>query len=437
MTRSLPWLAAAMLLACSAPSRDKPPNVVMIISDDQAFTDFGFMGHPTIETPNLDRLAEQSVRFSNGYVPSSVCRPSLATLLTGLFPHQHGIHFNDPPDKSKRQEAEYLIRAVPTLPRLLAGAGYRSLQTGKFWEGPYRNAGFTHGMSHGDPTRRYEHPELGLLRGRSGDLGLKIGRDGMQPIFDFIAASGVNPFLVWYAPLLPHEPHNPPARYTKRYEGRGLHSRLVRYYAMCTWFDDTAGELLRFLDEHELSDDTLVVFLSDNGWVNDLTRPRGFARRSKRSPFEMGVRTPILMRWPGRIEPADHDDLVSSVDLVPTLLDAAGLASEAAGLPGSSLLPLATRKGTLDRNAVYGETFTHDASRLGDPAADLLYRWIRVGEWKLIDAQDPRTADMLYRIADAGAETVNLIDDPQQIERVTELRRQLDEWWNPERRERR
>ena len=147
-----------MLLACSASSRDKPPNVVMIISDDQAFTDFGFMGHPTIETPNLDRLAEQSVRFSNGYVPSSVCRPSLATLLTGLFPHQHGIHFNDPPDKSKRQEAEYLIRAVPTLPHLLAGAGYRSLQTGKFWEGSYRNAGFTHGMSHGDPTRQSGSP---------------------------------------------------------------------------------------------------------------------------------------------------------------------------------------------------------------------------------------------------------------------------------------
>jgi uncharacterized sulfatase len=257
----------------------------------------------------------------------------------------------------------------------------------------------------------------------------------MQPIFDFIAASGANPFLVWYAPLLPHEPHNPPARYTKRYEGRGLHSRLVRYYAMCTWFDDTAGELLRFLDEHELSDDTLVVFLSDNGWVNDLRRPRGFAPRSKRSPFEMGIRTPILMRWPGRIEPADHDDLVSSVDIVPTVLDAVGLASEAAGLPGSSLLPLATRKGTLDRNAVYGEIFTHDASRLGDPTADLLYRWIRAGEWKLIDAQDPRTADMLYRIADGGAETANQIDDPQQLERLTELRRQLDEWWNPGRHE--
>src|SRR5690554_4919471 len=92
------WLCAAIVVMSAASRADeRPPNLVVIISDDQTYTDFGFMGHPWIRTPHLDRLAEQSARYPNGYVPSSLCRPSLATLLTGLYPHQHGIHFNHPP----------------------------------------------------------------------------------------------------------------------------------------------------------------------------------------------------------------------------------------------------------------------------------------------------------------------------------------------------
>jgi hypothetical protein len=122
----------------------QPPNVVMIISDDQTYTDFGFMGHPHVQTPNLDAFAAKSARFVNGYVPSSVCRPSLVTMLTGLYPHQHGVHFNHPPpgfskltksaeiDKQRfdhlRERGAALIRDLPTLPRWLAKRGYRCPQ---------------------------------------------------------------------------------------------------------------------------------------------------------------------------------------------------------------------------------------------------------------------------------------------------------------------
>lgn len=425
---ALAWLTVSLLASVSRAER---PNVVMILSDDQAFGDFGFMGHPTIQTPHLDRLAEQSARFANGYVPSSLCRPSLAILLTGLFPHEHGIHFNDPPDISRRQQAEYLIRAVPTLPRLLAKAGYASLQTGKYWEGHYTSAGFTHGMTHGDPSREDRHPDLGRLRGRHGDLGLTIGRDTMQPIYDFIDAQADKPFFVWYAPFLPHEPHNPPLRYTKQYENQGLPPRLVKYYGMCSWFDATVGELMGYLDRKGLAEETLVLFVVDNGWINDLERPRGFAPRSKRSPYEGGVRTPILLRWPGHIAPADHDDLVSSVDLVPTVLEAAGLHAEAGRLPGRSLLGLSEDGRRLDRDVVFGEIFTHDASKLGSPQNDLLFRWVRSGDWKLIDAADANEPDQLFHLADDPDESVNLIDDRSAQNRLVELRRRLDQWWNP------
>ena len=127
-----------------------PPNVVMLISDDQSWTDFGFMGHPEIRTPNLDRLASQGLVFPRGYVTASLCRPSLATMITGLYPHQSKIVNNYPMGTplldhppflgarsgefwQKHQDMIHLIDLVPTLPAMLGEWGYRSLQTGKWW----------------------------------------------------------------------------------------------------------------------------------------------------------------------------------------------------------------------------------------------------------------------------------------------------------------
>ena len=158
-----------VLLAAPGSLPAKPPNVVMIVSDDQAWTDFGFMGHETIRTPHLDRLASQSAVFPRGYVPHSLCRPSLATMITGLYPHQHGITGNDPPKGTDRGEMLRHIRRLPTLPKLLGDRGYVSFQSGKWWEGSPELGGFTAGMTHGDPSRK----------GRHGDVGLSIGREGM------------------------------------------------------------------------------------------------------------------------------------------------------------------------------------------------------------------------------------------------------------------
>ena len=128
------FLAAIVLDKCTAQAAERPPNVVMIVADDQGWTDFGFMGHPVIKTPHLDKLAAESAVFPNGYVPTSLCRASLATLLTGLYASQHKICCNDPPDGVDRAAMHPFIKNAPTVPRLLQQAGYRSLQTGKFWD---------------------------------------------------------------------------------------------------------------------------------------------------------------------------------------------------------------------------------------------------------------------------------------------------------------
>src|SRR5262245_43155435 len=140
------FLATAALTGCGGlvgstrAGETSRPNVVMIIGDDQGWTDFGFMGHKVIQTPRLDRLARESAIFPHGYVPTSLCRASLATLLTGLYPHQHRICCNDPPAGVERSAMHPFIKNAPALPRLLGQAGYQSLQTGKFWEGHFSNA---------------------------------------------------------------------------------------------------------------------------------------------------------------------------------------------------------------------------------------------------------------------------------------------------------
>ncbi len=408
----------------------QPPNILYIISDDQAWTDYGFMGHKTIRTPRLDRLAAESATFPRGYVPDSLCRPSLATLITGLYPHQHKISGNDPvvtplPKVRKYDNPQYrklneqLIRHIeehPTLPRLLAKKGYLSLQTGKWWEGHYSRGGFTHGMTHGDPDRG----------GRHGDLGLQIGRQGLKPCFEFIDQAGEKPWFLWYAPFLPHSPHTPPKRLLEKYQAPGKSIHVARYQAMCEWFDETCGELLDYIDQAGLRDNTLVIYVTDNGWIQR-EDSRRYAPKSKRSQYDGGVRTPILLRWPGQIKPARYEKtLVHSIDLAPTILAAAGI-DPPEQMPGINLLEVCRNNGCTERNAIFGEIFAHDIADVNRPAASLIYRWVISGNDKLIVPVDPSLPIELYDLGQDPWETKNLAAQRQQ--RVTALRRQLDAWW--------
>ena len=423
------FLLTTGLLFAACTFAAKPPNVVLIISDDQSWTDYGFMEHEAIETPNIDRLARQSRLFKHGYVPTSLCCPSLATLITGLYPHQNGITGNEPPIpsggkntdqyRSQVQECVGFIDTVPTLPRLLAKRGYLSHQSGKWWQGHYSRGGFTHGMTHGDPKRR----------GRHGDEGLKIGREGLQPIFDFIDDAGDKPFFVWYAPFLPHNPHNPPKRLLDKYTKKTESIFIARYWAMCEWFDETCGQLLNHLDEKKLARDTLVIYVTDNGWIQRADNGR-YAPRSKRSPYDGGIRTPIMIRWPGKVQPGERPELANSIDLAPTILKACGL-EPTDTMQGIDLLDdtaLAKRKST------HGACYLHNAIDIHKPSANLTHRWLINGNWKVIL---PYKANLTTRDEAKGTgetELYNLAKDPferrnlakSKASRVKRLTKQLN-----------
>ncbi len=445
------WLAVlrvcvviVCLLPCSVLAA-APPNIVMIISDDQAWTDYGFMGHPQIRTPHLDRLAAASVVFKRGYVPTALCRPSLMSMITGRYAHQHGVTGNDPSPKyakedselSASQRAELIanIDRFETVPELLAKRGYVSHQSGKWWEGNYRRGGFTEGMTRGFPERG----------GRHGDDGLTIGRQGMQPVTEFIdrAVADEKPFFVWYAPFLPHSPHNPPERLLARYQALGLPETVAKYQAMCEWFDETCGELIGHLEAKGIRDNTLIVYVTDNGWIQS-PENSGYAPRSKQTPYEGGVRTPILFSWPARLNPADREELVTSLDLVPTMLAAAG-SEIPEDLPGLNLLPELETAQPIARDTIFGEGFAHDIADIHDPEASLLYRWCIQGRWKLLltydgevnryasshprDEKRPQLFDLL---ADPHEET-NLAGQHPEV--VEELTADLDAWYPVKRRQ--
>ncbi len=464
-TFALAILHVLVGIGCAADDR---PNVVLIVSDDQTYTDFGFMGNADVKTPHLDRLAAQSARYVNGYVPSSVCRPSLVTLLTGLYPHQHGVHFNHPPpgfgkltrsseigkvefDRLRRKATRF-VRNVPTLPRLLADNGYRCFQTGKYWEGHWRNAGFTEGMTIAEPSGGANgDKELAsgdIVAHGNGDHGLAIGRETMQPIDYFIDDCGDTPFMVWYAPFLPHTPHDSPQQFRDLYkDNKALPKHRLPYYAAISQFDATVGHLVDSLKHRKLTRKTIFVFVVDNGWEADAAKFNAnrnewdHTRRSKRAPFDYGLRTPILIAWEGVTTARTHDELVSSIDLMPTILSACGIPLHNSKLPGVDLMPSARGESSLSNDRpVFGEIYPGDATTLGNPSRDIAYRWIRQRTLKLITTHSHNgkpawneylRRDALFDVLADPDESRNLIDDPAYSAAVTKLRMQLDQWWLP------
>ena len=412
----------------------KKPNIVLILSDDQAWNDYGFMDHDNIETPHLDKLASQSVVFKRGYVTTPICRPSLMTLATGLYPHQHKITGNDPrggfgKPAFPRELLLDNIDSIKTLPQLLAEQGYLSHQSGKWWEGDYKRGGFTHGMTEGS---------------RHGDKGLTIGREGMDPIFNFInhAVSQDKPFYVWYAPFLPHTPHTPPDSLFQKYAAKNTSDHIARYQAMVEWFDITCGQLVDYLDDNGLRENTLIYYICDNGWIQQPDSKK-FDVGSKQTPMDGGVRTPIMFSWPGKLKPSFRTELAQSIDLFPTVLSAANI-DVPPNLPGLDLWDELTQEKPIERNIIFGEAYGHDIIDKDNPEGSLAYLWCVENEWKLILSYDGTLEGgnggydythnqmraepaRLYKIVEDPFEQNNLAREYP--EKVEELKRKIESWY--------
>ena len=414
----------------------KKPNILFLLSDDQGWGDYGFMGHPHIETPAIDALAASGLTFRHGYTPAPLCRPSLASILTGLHPHEHGITGNDPslpPGSPNAFQARALPeyadlysnitkqwQAHPNWVRSLKANGYRSLQTGKWWEGnPIEHGDFTQGMTIGSPEKNARH----------GDVGLKIGRNGLQPIKEFIQKPSEEPWFIWYGVFLPHTPHNPPQELLDKYLAKTDSPSIAAYWACCEWLDQTIGELMAFLKESGELENTLIIYTCDNGWIQDPKTNR-FASRSKRTAYEGGIRTPIIFSWKDRIIPRmDTENLASNLDIWPTAAALCGT-STPNNLTGINLINFSEVE---NRNAIYGASYKHDIMQHDVPLKSLKRRFVIENNWKLLSPNP-------LLLTEAKPELFNLEKDPHEKENLAEkhprkvqaLTKLLDAWWKPE-----
>ena len=311
--------------------------------------------------------------------------------------------------------------------------GYKSFQSGKWWLGSWEEGKFDGGMTHGDFTRQ----------GRHGDEGLKIGREGLNPIFDFIdhTQEDGDPFFVWYAPFLPHTPHDPPQELLDKYIKLAPSEAVAKYWAMCEWFDKTVGDLMNYLKEKSLDENTLIVYTSDNGWIQSNKRNR-YAPRSKRAPHEGGIRTPIMFKLPQVIEPEmNTSTLVSNIDLVPTVLDFLDITGEE--LSGISVME---KEKLNTRETLFIECYHHDILNVERPTETVLYKVALNKKWKLMlpntkmivrEFTQPEeqyygyysNQPQLYNLQNDPEEKVNLAKQHPDI--VTMLSNQINNWWQP------
>jgi len=428
LMRSLFFITSLFVLSALVQAK---PNVVFILSDDQGWDDYGFMGSNQVNTPHLDQLAAESLLFKRGYVTSPLCRPSLASMVTGLHTHQHQVTGNDVDGRNNRAELDKPVRAFfhqqPSFIKALVADGYLAHQSGKWWEGSWQDGGFTAGMTRGD---------------RHGDKGLVIGRKGMKPVTDFIdnAVENEKPFCVWYAPFLPHTPHNPPKRLIEKNSKAGRAMDVVKYYAMIEWFDETCGELLGHLKKKNLEQDTLVVYMCDNGWKaksqSEIELPNAwtfsYAPKSKGSPYEYGIRTPIMFKWPSKISPVSSPALASGVDLYTTILSQCGV-NYPDTMPGINLVD---EKARAARKSVFGVSYAIHNMTVENPVDTKQYRWLIHENWKYlvrdhgVDTTKYKyvhewdtTPEHLYDLSRDPGEKVNLVSS--QPELTSKLRQKL------------
>lgn len=425
-------LATAALWAVQARAAAKrPPNVILILTDDQGSRDLGCYASPDLDTPNLDALADRGVRFTQFYVGAPVCSPSRAALLTGRCPRRAGLTTNAggkvglPPEEI-------------TLAERLKEAGYRTALFGKwhlgelpemsplaqgfdeffghkvgcidnyshffYWQGPNR-----HDMWRNDAeTHEYDGQYFPDLVVGEAVRFLEENRD--------------RPFFLYLPLNAPHYPVQPPDRLRQRYAH--LPEPRRSYAAFVSMIDEKVGEVVAKVDELGLREDTLIVFLSDHGHSVEERNHFGGGdpgplRGHKFTLWEGGIRVPAIVSWPGRIPEGEvRDAVASSMDILPTVLEYAGLDPGDRRLDGRSLVEvLASADAPSPHNALHWERPDHWA--------------VREGPWKLVyngpetvqgDTTVPQEEYFLSNLDEDATETVNRAEDhPDTVRRLTAL----------------
>jgi arylsulfatase A-like enzyme len=394
----LPLLAAPL----AAQPASAAPNIVLILTDDQGYGDVSLHGNPVLETPHMDSIAKAGARCTHHH-SSPVCSPTRSSLLTGRYNYRTGV------------VDTYLGRSMmhgeeETLAEMLRKRGYRTGIFGKWHLGdnyPLRavDQGFEESLvlNGGGLTQPGDPPEA-LTGVKPSYFDPVLSRNGkwepgkgyctdifFREAAQFIGAKSAKPFFCYLATNAPHDPLQIADSYVAPFRAKGLDENTAKTYGMLKNLDDNLGNLLRRLDELKLTENTIVIFLTDNG--PQRARFNAGLRAVKGTVYEGGIKVPLFVRWPARIQPGTIVDRLSAhIDLTPTLLEAAGAKSERP-LDGRSLLPLlvdSKAKESWSDRTVFLQWHRGDAPEPFNNAAVLTQRYKLVNGKELYDlSADP------------------------------------------------
>lgn len=420
------------------------PNIVLIMPDDMGWGDIAAHGNPLIKTPNLDQLYAQSTRFTDFHV-SPTCAPTRSSLLSGRHEFKNGITHTI-------NERERMALATTTLAQILKSAGYTTGIFGKWHLGdeePYQpqNRGFDEVFIHGAggigqsypgscgdaPNNKYFDPAIrhnGTFVKTKGYCTDLFFAQALKWIKANRTASKSTPFFAYITPNAPHGPLvSPGSQYDKLYQekeigGKQLAAGDVAYYSMITNIDDNIGKVLAQLKELDIENDTLVIFMTDNGGTHTRLHSGGY-RAGKGSMYSGGTHSPAFWRWPGKLGAGvDCSALTAHIDILPTLAELAGVKLSAdlqKQVEGRSLLPLLANPNAqwADRTLV-----THVGRWAKGQVAQAKHKSssIRNSRFRLVEDRE------LYDLQSDKGETTNVID--KHPDEVAMLRSAYDQWWS-------
>lgn len=436
-------LGGALMAGCGAiPPTESAWNVVLVVVDDLGWTDLGVMGSTFYETPNIDRLAAEGMRFTNAYAATTVCSPTRASILTGQYPAR--LHLTDWIRGHERPWAKLrvpdwtarLTRPTATIAEALGRAGYTSASIGKWHLGGAALRPEAHGFDlnvagdhRGQPPSYHAPYGIPTLEEPTGEEYLtdRLTDEAIR----FVSDNRDSPFFLYLPYYTVHTPIEPDAARLGQYEtkaeaveGEWAH-RNPGYAAMIESLDDGVGRLLDTLETLGIADRTVVMVASDNGGLVLPLSPWGRVtsnwplRSGKGSAYEGGVRVPFIVRWPGATAPgAVEGTPVISADLFPTILDITGARSPRP-VDGQSLVSTLRGEGPLDREPLYWH-YPHY-----HPGGATPYGAVRAGRYKLIEFYEDMRVELYDLDVDVG-EVVNLADSlPEQTARLRDL---LHDW---------
>lgn len=417
---------------------DSPPNILFIMIDDLGWMDLACQGNSLVETPHLDRLAQQGMRFTDAYAAAPVCSPTRAAVLTGLSPARLQItnhipdqkrFIPDNPDLLPAPMRNHLPLECMTIAERLREAGYRTGFMGKWhlsgpgegqakWEPDQQgfdlNLG---GCGYGGPPTFFDPYRIpNLPDRRAGEyLPDRLTDEAIR----FIGQEDGRPFLLFLWNYTVHWPMEAPQPLLEKYadrKGPGLND--TRYGAMIEAMDSAIGRLLQSLDDNNLSNQTVVVFTSDNGGFDGVADNRPL-RESKGHLYEGGIRVPLIVRWPGVVKASStNSSPVISMDFYPTLEQFAGLEASTE-LDGTSIMPL-LKGASIPRDTLYfhyPNYAFHRSNRLGGA--------IRRGKYKLVEDFHDNSVELYDLEADLG-ETRDLSAQEPQLSQ--QLQTELASW---------